>query len=118
LIEHPLVVTNLRGMFNEHIAAHVLAFVLAFARGLHRYLPQQLHREWKPAPQNEGMVYLPDSTALIVGVGGIGAETARLCAAFGLTVIGVGAPTVRTASLHSTRPISWMPSCRSRTLSS
>jgi phosphoglycerate dehydrogenase-like enzyme len=91
LIEHPLVVTNLRGMFNEHIAAHILAFVLAFARGLHRYLPQQLRGEWRRPPENEGMVYLPESTVVIVGLGGIGAETARLCAAFGLTVIGVDA---------------------------
>jgi phosphoglycerate dehydrogenase-like enzyme len=36
-------------------------------------------------------VHLPDSTALIVGVGGIGAETARLCSAFGLRVLGVDA---------------------------
>ena len=32
---------------------------------------------------------LLESTAVIVGVGAIGAETARLCAAFGMTVIGV-----------------------------
>jgi phosphoglycerate dehydrogenase-like enzyme len=34
---------------------------------------------------------LPGSTALIVGVGGIGAETARLCAAFGMRVLGTDA---------------------------
>jgi phosphoglycerate dehydrogenase-like enzyme len=33
-------------------------------------------------------VHLPDSTALIVGVGGIGSEAARLMAAFGMHVIG------------------------------
>jgi phosphoglycerate dehydrogenase-like enzyme len=37
------------------------------------------------------VVHLPESTALIVGVGGIGAETARVCAAFGMRVIGVDA---------------------------
>ncbi len=35
LIEHPLVVTNFREIFNDHISAHIMAFVLAFARGLH-----------------------------------------------------------------------------------
>ena len=35
LAEHPVQVTNFRGIFNEHIAAHIMAFVLAFARGLH-----------------------------------------------------------------------------------
>ena len=37
------------------------------------------------------MIHLPDATALIVGVGGIGAETARLMEAFGLHVMGVDA---------------------------
>jgi phosphoglycerate dehydrogenase-like enzyme len=91
LIQHPVQVTNFRGIFNEHIAAHIMAFVLAFARGLHVYIPRQLRHEWKPAPLDEGMVYLPESTALIVGVGGIGAETARMCVAFGLRVIGLDA---------------------------
>jgi phosphoglycerate dehydrogenase-like enzyme len=91
LIEHPVIVTNFREIFNDHIGAHIMAFVLAFARGLHRYYPQQLRREWRPAPQHTGIVHLPAATALIVGVGGIGAEAARLAAAFGINVIGVDA---------------------------
>jgi phosphoglycerate dehydrogenase-like enzyme len=91
LVAHPVVVTNFREIYNDHIGAHILAFVLAFARGLHEYLPRQLRREWRPAPLDTGVVHLPDATALIVGVGGIGAETARLAAAFGLRVIGVDA---------------------------
>src|SRR5499425_1093777 len=66
-----------------------MALVLAFARGLQHYLPQQLHREWKKPPQNTGIVHLPQATALVVGVGGIGSEVARLAAAFGVRVIGV-----------------------------
>jgi len=91
LAEHPVVITNFRGIYNDHIAAHILAFVLAFARGLHRYIPQQLRQEWRPAPTDTGMVHLAESTALILGVGGIGGETARLCAAFGMRVLGVDA---------------------------
>lgn len=91
LVQHPVIVTNFRGIYNDHIAAHILAFLLAFARGLHRYLPQQLHQEWNPAPADTGVVHLADSTALILGVGGIGSETARLCAAFGIHVIGIDA---------------------------
>ena len=89
LIEHPVVVTNMRGMFNDHIGAHVMAFVLAFARGLHVYLPQQLRRDWRKMPRDTGIVHLPEATALIVGVGGIGTEVARLASAFGMHVIGV-----------------------------
>lgn len=91
LIDHPVVVTNFRGIYNDHIATHILAFLLAFARGLHRYLPQQLRHEWRPAPPGVDVVHLPETTALIVGVGGIGGETARLCAAFGMRVLGVDA---------------------------
>jgi phosphoglycerate dehydrogenase-like enzyme len=91
LIAHPVTVTNFREIYNDHISAHILAFVLAFARGLHIYIPQQLRRVWaKPGP-DLGVVPLPGSTALIVGLGGIGAETARLLAAFGVRVVAVDA---------------------------
>ena len=89
LIAHPAVVTNFREIYNDHIGAHIMAFVLAFARGLDRYLPQQLRKEWRPAPLDTGVIHLPGAIALVVGVGGIGAEAARLAAAFGIRVIGV-----------------------------
>jgi phosphoglycerate dehydrogenase-like enzyme len=91
LIAHPVIVTNFREIYNDHIGAHIMAFVLAFARGLHQYLPQQLQREWRPAPLDTGVVHLPGATTLVVGVGGIGAEAARLAAAFGMRVLGVDA---------------------------
>jgi phosphoglycerate dehydrogenase-like enzyme len=89
LIAHPVQITNFREIYSDHIGAHVMAFVLAFARGLQHYIPQQLRREWKRLPQNTGVVHLPEATALVVGVGGIGSEVARLAAAFGMRVIGV-----------------------------
>jgi phosphoglycerate dehydrogenase-like enzyme len=99
LIAHPLVVTNFREIFNDHISAHILAFVLAFARGLHVFIPQQLRREWKKSGAEDGdVMHLPEATALIVGVGGIGAETARLLAAFGVTVLATDAR--RTTAPH------------------
>jgi phosphoglycerate dehydrogenase-like enzyme len=92
LVEHPLHVTNFREIFNDHISAHIMAFVLAFARGLHVFIPQQARREWKKSSQEAGdVVHLPEATALIVGVGGIGAETARLLAAFGVKVLATDA---------------------------
>jgi phosphoglycerate dehydrogenase-like enzyme len=91
LSEHPVVVTNMREIYNDHIAAHIMAFVLAFARDFQTYLPQQLRREWKPKPLDTGVLHLPECTALIVGVGGIGAETARLAAAFGMRVLATDA---------------------------
>jgi phosphoglycerate dehydrogenase-like enzyme len=89
LIAHPVEITNFREIYNDHIGAHVMAFVLAFARGLQHYIPQQMRRAWNKAPRDGWVVHLPDATALVVGVGGIGSEVARLCAAFGMRVIGV-----------------------------
>jgi phosphoglycerate dehydrogenase-like enzyme len=86
LVAHPVVVTNMREIFNDHLGAHILAFVLAFARGFQLYLPQQTRREWKGGAP---LVHLPEATALLVGVGGIGAEAARLLAHFGETVLAV-----------------------------
>jgi phosphoglycerate dehydrogenase-like enzyme len=91
LIAHPVAITNFREIYNDHIAAHIMAFVLAFARGFQVYLPQQLKREWKPLGREDDdvVIHLPEATALIVGVGGIGAEAARLAASFGMKVIGI-----------------------------
>ncbi|MFL5286991.1 MAG: NAD(P)-dependent oxidoreductase, partial [Rhodopila sp.] len=91
LIAHSLTVTNFREIYNDHISAHILAFVLAFARGLHLFIPQQLRRVWAKPPEDQGVVALPGATALIVGLGGIGAETARLLAAFGVQVLATDA---------------------------
>ena len=66
------------------------------------YIPQQLRREWKKSPLETGdVVHLPEATALIVGVGGIGAEAARLLAAFGMTVLATDAR--RTAAPPGSR---------------
>jgi phosphoglycerate dehydrogenase-like enzyme len=91
LIAHPVVVTNFREIYNDHIGAHIMAFVLAFARGFQHYFPRQVKREWRREPDDSGVIHLPDATALIVGVGGIGSEAARLAAAFGMHVMGVDA---------------------------
>jgi len=104
LVDHPVIATNFRGIFNEHIAAHILAFVLAFARGFHYYIPRQIRHEYKPEPLDTGTVYLPESTALILGVGGIGAEAAKYLSQLGVRVIGVdgriGEPPTGVAELR------------------
>lgn len=91
MVAHPVVVTNFREIFNDHIGAHIMAFVFGFARGFHYYLPQQMRREWAKPPEDHGVVDLHSATALIVGLGGIGAEAARLLAAAGVRVIGTDA---------------------------
>lgn len=91
LVDHPLVATNYRGIYNDIIAAHILAFVLALARGFHYYLPRQFRHEYQPEPLDTGTVHLPDASALIIGVGGIGAEAAKDLAFLGVKVVAVDA---------------------------
>jgi phosphoglycerate dehydrogenase-like enzyme len=83
LVQSDVVVTNMRGSYNEHLSTHAVAFMLAFARRFEHYLPQ---KRWQRGPQ---MIDLPTQTVLIVGVGGAGSEASRLCAAFGMRVLGI-----------------------------
>ena len=48
LIAHPLVVTNIRGIFDDHIGQHIMMFVLALACGLPYYMDAQRERRWDP----------------------------------------------------------------------
>ena len=82
LVQSDVVVTNMRGSYNEHLSAHAVAFLLAFARRFEHYLPL---KQWQRGP---GMIDLPAQTVLIVGVGGAGSEASKLCAAFGMRVLG------------------------------
>jgi phosphoglycerate dehydrogenase-like enzyme len=86
LVRSDVVVTNFRGIYDEHVSAHAMALLLALARRLHEYIPQQQRKEGIPL---DAAKYLPRSTVLVIGLGGIGSETARLAKAFGMKVIGV-----------------------------
>src|SRR5215472_11824702 len=83
LVKSDVIVTNMRGSYNEHLAGHAVAFLLAFARRFDHYLPQ---KRWQRGPE---MIDLPGKTVLIVGVGGAGGEASKLCAVLGMRVLGI-----------------------------
>jgi phosphoglycerate dehydrogenase-like enzyme len=89
LVDHPVQVTNFRGIYNDHVAVHAVAMLLALARGFPRYMRQQARGEWVRHLADEDVLHLAESTVLVVGVGGIGAEIARMVAAVGARVLGV-----------------------------
>lgn len=94
LVAHPVVVTNLRGIYKANLANHAMAFVLSFARGLRWFAAKQAQRDWHGwdrSVSDAGIMDLAASSALIVGVGEVGAEVARLCRAFDMRVVGVDA---------------------------
>ena len=92
LIAHPALVTNFREIYNDHLSHHILALMLAFAKQLHRYRDLQLRRLWEPlGGADGGEIFLPDASAVIVGLGGVGTETARLCKELGMRIVAVDA---------------------------
>ncbi|MEX5300447.1 NAD(P)-dependent oxidoreductase, partial [Kocuria sp. CPCC 205292] len=78
--------TNAHGVFDRPIAEFVLAAVLAQDKQLHRSKALQRERRWV----HRELRHTRGSTALVVGTGGIGRETARLLRAAGLDVRGAG----------------------------
>src|SRR5262245_12667449 len=106
LVESPVVVTNMRGIFSDVIADHVFGFILCFAKNLHVYIRQQQKGVWQALgrgpdelpgyagpgevhPSDRAALTLADCTLGVVGLGGIGAETARRGLAFGMRVLAV-----------------------------
>jgi len=89
IIEHPLTMSNPRGIYFDHISHHILMFLLALSRGLHWYMDAQRRGEWDKDARKSPYIDLAGAVALINGVGGIGHETARLCNELGMDVIGV-----------------------------
>jgi phosphoglycerate dehydrogenase-like enzyme len=90
LVDHPVVVTNLRGTYTDHVATHAVAMLLALARNLPDYVRRQTGHEWAPLPAAD-VLHLPRATVLVVGVGAVGTEIARLLAPFGSRIVGVDA---------------------------
>jgi phosphoglycerate dehydrogenase-like enzyme len=89
LVDHPVEVTNFRGIYNDHVATHAVAMLLALARGLPRYVRQQTRAEWTRHLADSDVLHLPEATVLIVGVGGIGAAIGHMLHAFGARILGV-----------------------------
>ncbi len=94
LLDSDAILTNVRGVFSDHIANHVWAYILAFARELPLYLRQQIAHEWRPSG---AIRHLSEATIGIVGLGGIGREVANRAPVFGCRVIAVD-PQVKEAA--------------------
>lgn len=86
LVESDVILTNSRGIFDRAMAEYVLGLILAFAKGFQESFRDQADRRWR---HRLGEMVL-GRRALIVGVGSIGREIARMLASAGLHVEGVG----------------------------
>lgn len=89
LAQSQVILTNSRGIFDRPMAEYVLGLIIAFAKRLPETFAFQAKREW----QHRVSQRMEGQQVLIVGVGSIGRETARLLTRFGLQVQGVGRQT-------------------------
>lgn len=81
--------TTSSGSTAEPIAQTAIAGLLALARRFPRWLESQRRHEWKPMREPDVPRDLRGQTVLVLGLGSIGGEIARLARALGLHVIGV-----------------------------
>lgn len=78
--------TNNTGAYDIPIAEHVIAMIFAAAKRVPEHLAAQGRREWqREVPHAE----VRDATLVILGLGSIGSELARLAKGVGMRVIGV-----------------------------
>ena len=79
MITHPLVLTNMQKVFAPVIAESAIALLLSLTRGLVQFaIPNFQQKKWgSRPPENIKLDDLYNKTIGIVGMGGIGSETAR-----------------------------------------
>lgn len=87
-----IMLTTTSGIHAIPLSESIMAMMLAYTRKLHIHIRNQQAARWdRVEPEGE----LHGKTVGIIGVGAIGEETARLCKAFGMRVLGLrasGAP--------------------------
>lgn len=81
-----LILTNNSGPYDVPISEFVLAAILAAAKRLPHYVREQGRAHWD---KDQEHVELRGSRLVVVGLGSIGGEVARLAAAFGMRVVAV-----------------------------
>jgi phosphoglycerate dehydrogenase-like enzyme len=90
MVASPVVLTNSAAVHAPAMAETVLAMMLHFARGFDFAVRSQAAACWDPEPwaTRPGLITEIDSTTLgILGLGGIGLETARRARALGMKVM-------------------------------
>jgi phosphoglycerate dehydrogenase-like enzyme len=103
LVESPVVLTNMQRIFAPVISETAIALMLSLAHGIPRYAVQTQHHEWR---QLQDLNEISGMTLGMVGLGGIGTETARRAHfGFGMTVLAVDPKPIPkpdfVAELHS-----------------
>ncbi|HEY1108557.1 MAG TPA: D-2-hydroxyacid dehydrogenase [Opitutaceae bacterium] len=89
LRDSPVTVTNMKIVQGVEIADHAFALLLALTRRLDVAIEDRKTETWRSLANYGPPLELQGTTAVILGVGGIGMQIAVRAKAFGMTVIGV-----------------------------
>ncbi len=89
LLNRGVRLTTSSGALAEPIAVSAIGGLIAIARGFPRWIAAQARREWSPTPEREWPADVNGQTAVVIGMGPIGLEIARLGEALGLNVIAI-----------------------------
>lgn len=81
--ESEAIITGVGGFHSRVIAEFVMTFMLNHVKRTREFFAAQGEKEWTRMPAG----FLNSKTVGIVGLGRIGTETAKLCKAFGMTVL-------------------------------
>jgi len=108
LVDSPIVLTNMQRMYSPTISETAIGLLLTLTRGLNRYALQTREHVWKHV---NGLTEASGLTLGIVGLGGIGTDTAyRAHYGFNMKILAVDPKPlpkpVFVAELHS---LEWLP---------
>ena len=89
LLASPVVLTSSRGMHSRQVAEHALGLMLSLVKRLDVAARAQARREWAYREISTTNSGLSGRSCVVLGLGSIGLEIARLAAAFGMRCTGV-----------------------------
>ncbi len=93
IAERGTVATNLQRLLAKPIAEHAISLMFAFSRKLYAFRDEQNTGQWNGdirqgrRTSGAGLWMVSERTMLVVGLGGIGSEVARLADALGMRVL-------------------------------
>jgi phosphoglycerate dehydrogenase-like enzyme len=108
LVDSPIVLTNMQRVFSPTISETAIGMLLTLTRGLNHYALQTRERVWK---QVNGLTEISGLTMGIVGLGGIGTDTAyRAHYGFNMKILAVDPkPLPKPPFVTELHSVEWLP---------
>jgi len=108
VVESPVVLTNMQRMYSPTISESVIGMLITLTRRLHNYALMDREQKWTPL---EGLREVSGMTMGIVGMGGIGTDTAyRAHYGFHMRILGTDPkPLPKPAFVAELHSPDWLP---------